>query len=59
MTEQEGKKAEFCVCGGKAGAHGEKGWLLIHGKDASFPASGIGARFLPSENESSLGVTAV
>lgn len=34
--------------------------MLIHGKDASFSASGIGACFLSSEEESSsLGVTAV
>lgn len=48
-------KAEFCVCEGKAGICKEKGWLLAYGKDASFPASGVGTCFLPSEKESSQG----
>lgn len=47
------------MVGGKTGTCGEKGKLLIHGKDASFPASGAEAHFLSSEKESSLGVTAV
>lgn len=53
------KKLNFCVCGGKAGTCGGRSWLLIRGKNASFPASGIGAHFLLSEKESSLWVTVV
>lgn len=36
MTEQEGGKAEFWVCRGKAGTCRGKGWRFICGKDGSF-----------------------